>query len=493
MKRFRLIGFLLAAAVLCLSLAQASGEAVESLTLTGGEIQSLAILADYPALQSLTLTDCPALDLTPLVDCTKLTSLTIQWSDGYTGDGTYDLSPLKACARLNTLTLIGQGIADLSALPGIAKLSALTIQNTTVSDYSPIERLKLKHLALYGADADVVTGVFTTIGRGLTSAAVGSCTLTPEANDAILSGTRLISLRFTNAGGIDGESTRWAKLKNLTTLSITGGSVSSLRFCDSYVSTVGVKLTDVSVGGVPCSVDFDKYFLKTANVPQAELNNLLQGEGRRWQYVVIRNNNAPYTSEVVAALMIIPGLLSLDIQSLTADAFNPDVWRDFAKLEQLKISDCPVVPLQMLNGIPGLLRLSVRNAAIEGTDAIANLQKLQQLTLIRCTADDWSFLSALGNTQLSQLSLAQCNGPQTLAFAKDLVKLKVLVLDDSPVTDLAPISGMALETLSVYGCAIADYAPLTTLAAFKRLYCSEGPALPALRCRILYRHAIAVE
>ncbi|HRX09727.1 MAG TPA: hypothetical protein P5559_11295, partial [Candidatus Limiplasma sp.] len=453
MKRFRLMVFLLAA-VLCLCLAQASGEAVESLSLTGGEIQSLAMLVDYPALQSLTLTDCPALDLTPLANCTKLTSLTIQWSDGYTGGGTYDLSPLKACARLNTLALIGQGIADLTSLPGIAKLSALTIRDTAVTDFSPIAQLKLKRLALYGADADAVAGSFTAIGRGLTSAAVGGCTLTPEANDAILSCTRLISLRFVDAEGIDGESARWAKLKNLTTLSITDGSVSSLRFCDSYVSTVGVKLTDVSTGGVPCSVDFDKYFLKTANVPQAELHNLLQGEGRRWQYVVIRNNNALYESQVVAALMMIPGLLSLDIQGLTADAFNPDVWREFAKLEQLKISDCPVVPLQMLNGIPGLLRLSVRNAAIEGADAIPSLQKLQQLTLIRCTADDWSFLSALKNTQLSQLSLAQCNGPQTLAFAKDLVKLKVLVLDNSPVTDLAPISGMALETISVYGCDI---------------------------------------
>ena len=493
MKRFRLIGCLLTTALLCLCLTQASGEAVESLTLTGDDIQNLAMLADYPVLRSLTLTDCPALDLAPLTDCAKLTSLTLQWSDGYTGGGTYDLSPLKACARLNTLTLIGQGITDLSVLPSIAKLSTLTIRNTAVSDYAPLEQLKLKHLALYGADADAITGVFTAIGRGLTSAAVGGCTLTAEANDAILSGTRLISLRFADAEGIDGENTRWAKLKNLTTLSVTGGSVSSLYFCDSYVSTVGVKLTDVSVGGVACSVDFDKYFLKTANVPQAELLHLLQGEGRRWQYVVIHNGSAPYKSEVIAALTLVPGLLSLDIQGLTADACNPDVWQGFAQLEQLKISDCPVVPLQMLSKLPGLLRLSVRNAAIESTDAIASLQKLQQLTLIRCTADDWSFLSALNTSQLSQLSLVQCNGPQTLAYAKDLAKLKVFVLDHSPVTDLAPLRGMALETLSVYGCNIADYTPLETLAALKRLYCSESAALPALRCRILYQPAIAAE
>ena len=211
MKRIRLLINLLAAILLCLCLGLASGEDVESLTLTGGDVQSLDGLSAYPALQSLTLLNCPAFDLTPLAGCAKLTSLTIRWNDDYSGEENYDLAPLKQCSRLNTLTLAGQGIADLSALPGIPRLSKLTVETIAATDYSPIESLILKHLGLYGADAESVANIFTAAGRGLTSAVVGGCTLSSEANDAILSCTRLISLRFQDAEGIDGQSSRWAK------------------------------------------------------------------------------------------------------------------------------------------------------------------------------------------------------------------------------------------------------------------------------------------
>ena len=493
MKRIHLLLCLLAAVLICPGMAAASGGDAETLTLTGGDIQSLAELSEYPNLQSLALIDCPVYDLAPLTGCTKLTSLTIRWSEGFVDIGTYDLASLKQCARLNTLTLAGQGIADISALPSIPKLSVLAVEKTAVTDYSPIETLSLKHLRLYGVDSSAVTRIFSAVGRRLESASVGGCALTPEANNAILSGTRLISLGFTDAEGIDGESARWQKLKYLSCLSVTGGSVSSLRFCETYVSTVGVKMTDVSVGGAVCSLDFDKYFLKTADVPEAELLNLTQGGGRRWQYAIVRNEGEPYSPAVVEAFAGGSGLLSLDIQALSADAFTPEAWGGFPKLEQLKLSDCPSVDLDMLPGIPALLRLSVRNAAVQSAARIADLRKLQQLSLSDCTVTDWSFLNAMGDTKLSLLSLSGCDGPASVAFVKDLPKLKVLALEYAPVTDISPLTGLAVETLSLYGCDIADYTPLETLTSLTRLYCSEGAALPALSGRVVHRPAIAAE
>ena len=493
MKRSHLFVSLLAALLLCLSLGVASGEDVDSLTLTGDEVQSLEGVSAYPALKSLTLIDCPAFDLTPLADCGKLSSLALLWSDDYTGEGVYDLTPLQKCTRLNTLSLGGKGITDLSILPKLKKLKTLSLASIAATDYSPLEALSLKHLSLYGADADSVTAVFSAIGRGLTSAAIGGCTLTADASDAILSCTRLVSLRFTDAENIDGQSARWAKLKILTSLTITGGSVSSLSFTDSYVSTVGVKLTDVFVGGAIGSLDFDKYFLHTTDVPEAELLNLLQGEDRSWQYVTIRNQNALYSPTVIQAIGTISGLISLDIQALATDAFGSEIWDGFQILEQLKLSDCPAISLPMLQRTPSLKRLFIQNASISASEQVATLSKLEQLSLLRCTVDDWAYLSSLPTARMTHISLARCNGPETLAFVKDLAKLKVLVLEDAPITDITPLSGVNLETLSLYGCTISDYSGLQTLASLKRLYCNVDAELPALSSRVIRRPVTPAE
>lgn len=492
MIRMLTIGFMLIAVCLCCGIASAGNADVETLTITGGDQATLEALSAYPNLKSLTLADCPALDLTPLAACTRLTNLTIAWTNGYAGNGAYDLAPLQKCARLNTLTLIGRGVSDLSPLTGVPKLTSLTLKAAATTDYSPVAKLGLKHLRLYGADAEAVAAVFSAVGRKLESAVVGDCTLTSAANDAILSSTRLVSLGFENAEAIDGKSARWAKLLSLTSLTVAGGSVSSLEFLDSYVATVAVKMTDVFVGGAVCSVDFDKYFLKTADVPDAELLKLVRGDGRRWQYVTIRNQSESLSSGAVAAFSRVPGLLSLDIQANAADALASDVWEDFSKLEQLKLSGGETVTLDMLSSIPSLARLSIRDAAVYSAEKIGGLQKLQQLSLVLCTLDGWSFLNRLGDAQITLLNLSGCNGPESLEGIKDLDKLKILALENAPVTDLEPLTGLKLTSLYLYGCDIADYAPLGTLLSLRQLTCNTDAVLPALSCRVLRRPVIAL-
>ena len=485
MKRTQTILLVLIAAFLCFSGAMANSADTEALTITGGDGIALEILSEYPNLKSLTLEDYPAFDLSALQSCSQLTTLTISWSDGYSGNVAYDLSPLQNCSRLTTLALVGQGINDLSVLSKIPRLTNLHVENIAVSDYSAITKLSLTHLQLLGADAESVTAIFTAIGKKLQSATIGNCTLTNEANDAVLSSTRLLSLNFKNAEGIDGSTAKWSKLSKLTNVTINGGSVNTLDFCDSYVSTVIAKLTDVFIGGTICSVEFDKYFLITSDVPQDEMLNLVQGSGRRWQYATVNQSKGQISADVIAAFSSLTGLLSLDIQSVAPDAFTKVHWDGFPKLEQLKLRDCENISLEILSQLSGLLRLSVQNANVSGLEGISTLSKLQELSLIQCNAADWSFLDAL-STRLTLINLAGSNGPQTLGFVKNLEKLKVLALDDTPITNLEPLSGSSLESVYLYGCTIADYTPLETLNSLTLLYCNADAELPALSCRIVY-------
>lgn len=475
--------------LLCLGIAAADAGDAEMLVFSGDGVANLDFLSEYPNLKTLTLTDCPAYDLTPIASCSRLTSLTIQWSDGYSGNGTYDLSPLGQCQRLTTLALIGPGIEDLTALTGVERLSTLTVDSTAVADYSPIVGLNLKHLRLFGADAESLVTVFSSIGRKLESAAVGDCVLTPEASDAILTGTRLISLSFSNAEGIDGESDRWQNLNNLTCLSVFGGSVSSLSFLDSYVSTVVVKLENVLVGGARCTVDFDKYFLTLHNVPPEEILKLVKGDGRRWLYAIVRLQHENVSGALLSAFANVSGLLSLDLQAVDLAALSPDIMESFKTLEQLKLSDCTAISLAMLGELPYLQRLYIKNATIGDVQFISYARRLQQLSLVNCTVDDWTFLDELSNTAITLLSLSGCNGPESIEFIRNLQTLKILALEDSPVIDLEPLNGLQLTSLYLYGCNITDYTPLTALISLERLYCNEDADLPTLSCRIERRSA----
>ena len=147
--------------------------------------------------------DCPAADLSPLTSLKKLKTLSILRQDGYTADDAYDLAPLTNCARLQTLTLSGLCTQDLEPLQNLQTLAALSVSGLGEADYTPITALRLTHLALSGAPADQVATIFTAVGKRLTSAVVGGCTLTGEANAALLSCSRLASLRLEAVEGLD--------------------------------------------------------------------------------------------------------------------------------------------------------------------------------------------------------------------------------------------------------------------------------------------------
>jgi len=489
----RIAALLLLAALLLGAPAQAGAAAspdaaAESLTLEGTAGADLTFLSGYPNLRVLTLVDCPAADLSPLRNCKKLKSLTILRQDGTQSETVYDLTPLKNCARLSSLSLSGPCTADLTPLKNLQALSSLTIQSLGIADYTPVTRLSLGYLSLSGADGEQVAAVFQSAGKKLTSAVIGDCTLTKEACEAILACSRLISLRFENVTGLDTEADAWTKLTSLSALSMRGCELRDLDFLSNYVSTVIVKLDDIRIGDTACSVAFDKYFLQTDTVPSAALLDFLTSEGRQWLYATIGMDTGELTGDVIAALADVRTLLSLDAQSVAEAAFDPAYWDGFPKLEQLKITGSGGAALGFLSRLPGLQRLVIADTAITDSEAITGLPALAQLSLTACTADDWAFLNRLSTLEL--LAIAGCDGPADLSFTAAIPRLKTLVLEDAPVTSLSALSGGRLAFVSVYGCPIENYAPLTGLPSLSLLSCNGDAELPQLSCRVVHRRYI---
>lgn len=468
-----------------------------SLTIVGGTLTNLEGLADHPSLQSITLKDCPAIDLSPLASCSRLTSVTLTWSAGYAGRGSYDLSPLAACPRLTTLTLTGRGVDNLAAVVEMDKLTTLSVEAVAVTDYSPIGALsRLTSLRLYGAPGVQVAMAFSGRSRKLASAYLGDCTLTTDANAAILQHTRLKSVGFENVHGVDATAGSWANLTSLTSLTMDGGELNDLAFVSEYLATTVVKLSDIALGesGTRCTVDFDKYFLKLTNVPSEQMVRLLAGDNRQWNYATLRMDNGQVSAGVIESIAGVKGLLSLDVQAVAADAFTATNWRGFESLQQLKLMDCAQADLAMLSVLPALNRLSITNCGVANETAIADMRKLRGLSLVGCKVADWAFLDGLTcGKNLTVLSIAGCGGPDSLAFVAGLPKLTTLSLEDAHATDVTPVAALtALNDLYLYGTPIADYAPLASLANLQWLGCNEDAVLPVLRCRVEHRRFVDV-
>ena len=86
---------------------------------------------------------------------------------------------------------------------------------------------------------------------------------------------------------------------------------------------------------------------------------------------------------------------------------------------------------------------------------------------------------AIRSYYVTTLTIAGCNGPDSLNFLSGLTRLTTLAVEDATATDLTPIAALTgLETLSVYGCPVTDYTPVSTLTALEKLYCGEEAALP---------------
>lgn len=127
-----------------------------------GEIQSLADIANFPALTEIIAVNNPISDLSPLAGMEALWLVHIRQCDvenlaplaalpnlthlHITHNQVSDIAPLGDCTSLRVLTLTGNKITDASPLSGFGNLEILDLQDNPVEDWSVLPQAE----QLYG-------------------------------------------------------------------------------------------------------------------------------------------------------------------------------------------------------------------------------------------------------------------------------------------------------------------------------------------------------
>lgn len=113
------------------------------------------------------------------------------------------------------------------------------------------------------------------------------------------------------------------------------------------------------------------------------------------------------------------------------------------KLEQLRITDGKISSLKPLEALTGLQQLSLAFCQhISSLQPLAKLTKLEWLSLQEC--EQITSLKPLAKcSRLKRLILVDCDGIEDVAPLAKLTNLQLLVLDNTPVTDLGPLAGLS--------------------------------------------------
>ena len=167
---------------------------------------------------------------------------------------------------------------------------------------------------------------------------------------------------------------------------------------------------------------------------------LLAGKHRHGKYATLRMAGGTVGAQAIARFQR-AGAASLDVQAVAEDAFTPESWRGFTSLQQLKLSNCDPANLSVLAVLPSLHRLALSNCAVQNEESIAAIRKLTHLSLVGCAVNNWAFLDTLTcGSYLTTLSIAECGGPASLAFASALPQLETLALEGAGATDLSALA-----------------------------------------------------
>lgn len=124
--------------------------ALQSLSLAGAGIRSIAVLSDLDGLEQLDLGACRNLsDISPLMGTRRLRALDLDRT------GVTDIAPLARLTRLTKLCLDGCRITDLAPLSGLTALEHLNIANVGATDISALAGLtSLRSLSLWNVEID---------------------------------------------------------------------------------------------------------------------------------------------------------------------------------------------------------------------------------------------------------------------------------------------------------------------------------------------------
>jgi serine/threonine protein kinase len=139
-------------------------------------------------------------------------------------------------------------------------------------------------------------------------------------------------------------------------------------------------------------------------------------------------------------------------------------------IQNLSLLDDNLADYSILNKLPRLEILRVRNVGSDGMNSILALAELRELTVYNSRLKDLGMFSSL--TNLEMLDVFD-NNIDTLKGVESLKRLRHLGIGNNKIKDLSPLIGLeGFESIDLNGDKITDYKPLLEVPSLKSIFCS---------------------
>ena len=391
-------------------------------------------------------------------------------------DNVTDISPVRALAGLKVLNCGGTSLnglsrgvlRDLSPLQGMP-LTNLQFNATQVSDLSPLQGMKLKVLFFPYSRVSDLSPLKGMLLENLNS----DTTLISD-----LSPLQGMPLKLLVCNGTPVSDLSPLDVVPLTTLMITGTKVSDLS------PLQGMSLTEIRLTpkNITKGLDVIRQMksLKTIGLgggtnawPPAEFwKKYDAGEfGKPITAKPITNINDPAFQAWMKTVAAMPAEKQIEAVSKRLMELNPgfDGQVIHKKIEKGAVTELhfwtdKVADISPVRALAGLQTLSC-NASTNGIGLLADLSPLSGMNLtglLDCGRTQVSDLSPVQGMPLKSLS---CYGTQVSSLSPlGEMSLQALNVNDTQVSSLSPLLGMPLLSLAFGGTRVSDLSPLEGMA-----------------------------
>jgi serine/threonine protein kinase len=360
-----------------------------------------------------------------------------------------DLGPLKIMP-LKHLDLAGcRGLSDLSVLQGMQQLESLNLSGcSSVSDLSPLTGVPLTTLVL--AECTQVRDLRPLTAMPLKKLVLVQCSLIEDLGP--LKSMPLETLDLTYCGRI--SDLKPLKGMPLKWLSLDGGAGQSQ--VTDITPLQGMKLERLSLRW--CTQVSDLSALAGAtSVVHLNLNMCGIRDVKALQGMPLERLNL----SACRALTDLRGLEGMLLTEL--DLSDCSKLADLRPLKGMPLTFLDLHDSSWIHDLAPLTGMPLTYLNLKGCnkiESLAPLKSLRGLNVLSLTGLQVGDLESLRGIPLKTLELRECARLMDLSAIRD-TKLTSLILDQcQALTNLAPLTGMELQVLSVSGSLVKDLSPL---------------------------------
>ena len=335
-----------------------------------------------------------------------------------------DISPLSGLTNLLELTLFGNQIKDVSGLSELKNLFYLYLDNNRITDVSSISGLtNLYGLSLGNNQITDVSPMSGLINLGILSLGNNQITdVSPVSGLTNLGRLSLGNNQITDVSPISG-------LTNLSSLSLGNNQITDVSPISGLTNLGSLSLDNNRITDVS---------------PISGLTNL---------YGLSLDNNR------ITDVSSISGLTNLYFLDLSENKIqNIEPLSQLRRLELLRVGRNPIADISLLAELDSLIDVGFD---IDSDDDLELAKSLSGITRLRVATPDYVLTDyeIFSRSELTHLSCYDCFDGEPAAFFNALSSnLTFLALDS--VTDLSPISSLAISRLSLGNNKLENLSPL---------------------------------